>query len=146
MHFLHHESLLHERNYHSPLLLFYSWCSSYARWITVVRMPERMINSDTLEKDASLSFRILCDMASRGLLSGTRRSLSLATSTSKHLSSARLIHNMASKQTPSVPRPSASLIVINPRNEILFVHRNPKSGTFAGMHVCPLFLALECYF
>ena len=37
---------------------------------------------------------------------------------------------------PSVPRPSASLIVINDRNEILLVQRNPKSRSFAGAHVC----------
>ena len=42
---------------------------------------------------------------------------------------------MASQKAPAVPRPSASLIVVNPRNEVLLVHRNPKSGTFAGMHV-----------
>ncbi|EKM55311.1 uncharacterized protein PHACADRAFT_28359 [Phanerochaete carnosa HHB-10118-sp] len=44
---------------------------------------------------------------------------------------------MASQKTPAVPRPSASLIVVNPRNEILLVHRNPKSSAFAGMHVFP---------
>ena len=36
---------------------------------------------------------------------------------------------------PSVPRPSASLIVVNHRNEILLVQRNPKSRSFAGAHV-----------
>ncbi|KAF9642649.1 hypothetical protein BDM02DRAFT_3105414 [Thelephora ganbajun] len=38
---------------------------------------------------------------------------------------------------PSVPRPSASLIVVNDRNEILLVQRNPKSRSFAGVHVFP---------
>ncbi|KAF7799542.1 hypothetical protein EIP86_010779 [Pleurotus ostreatoroseus] len=38
---------------------------------------------------------------------------------------------------PSVPRLSASVIVVNARNEILLVHRNPKAGAFAGMHVFP---------
>ncbi|KAF9052821.1 NUDIX domain-containing protein [Panaeolus papilionaceus] len=36
-----------------------------------------------------------------------------------------------------VPRLSASLIVINNRNEILLVHRNPKATAFGGMHVFP---------
>ncbi|PPQ98830.1 hypothetical protein CVT24_003384 [Panaeolus cyanescens] len=35
------------------------------------------------------------------------------------------------------PRPSASLIVVNDRNEILLVHRNPKATAFGGMHVFP---------
>ena len=33
------------------------------------------------------------------------------------------------------PRPSASLVVVNERNEILLVRRNPKASAFAGMHV-----------
>lgn len=36
---------------------------------------------------------------------------------------------------PSKPRPSASLIIINPQNEILLVQRNPRAGTFAGAYV-----------
>ncbi|KAI0091416.1 hypothetical protein BDY19DRAFT_991127 [Irpex rosettiformis] len=35
------------------------------------------------------------------------------------------------------PRLSASLIVVNQRNEILLVQRNPKSSAFAGVHVFP---------
>ncbi|KAJ3488985.1 hypothetical protein NLI96_g2462 [Meripilus lineatus] len=38
---------------------------------------------------------------------------------------------------PSKPRPSASLIIINPQNEILLVQRNPRAGTFAGAYVFP---------
>ncbi|ETW86174.1 hypothetical protein HETIRDRAFT_425132 [Heterobasidion irregulare TC 32-1] len=38
---------------------------------------------------------------------------------------------------PSAPRPSASLIVVNARNEILFVHRNPQAQSFGGVHVFP---------
>lgn len=34
-----------------------------------------------------------------------------------------------------VPRPSASLVVVNERNEILLVHRNPEASSFGGMHV-----------
>ncbi|KAJ3528975.1 hypothetical protein NM688_g7919 [Phlebia brevispora] len=44
---------------------------------------------------------------------------------------------MTSAKPPSTPRLSASVIVVNPRNEILLVHRNPKAGAFAGMHVFP---------
>ncbi|KAH9996836.1 hypothetical protein BJV77DRAFT_1059248 [Russula vinacea] len=35
------------------------------------------------------------------------------------------------------PWPSASLVVINSSNEVLLVHRNPKTTSFAGMHVFP---------
>ncbi|KAI0780616.1 hypothetical protein BD413DRAFT_600179 [Trametes elegans] len=38
---------------------------------------------------------------------------------------------------PAVPRPSASIIVVNSQNEILLVHRNPKSKSFANAHVFP---------
>lgn len=37
---------------------------------------------------------------------------------------------------PAAPRPSASLIIVNPRNEILLVHRNTNSTSYAGVHVC----------
>ncbi|KAF8201778.1 NUDIX hydrolase domain-like protein [Pholiota molesta] len=43
---------------------------------------------------------------------------------------------MASSTVP-VPRPSASLVVVNERNEVLLVHRNPKASSFGGMHVFP---------
>jgi len=36
-----------------------------------------------------------------------------------------------------MPRSSASLIVVNHRNEILFVHRNPQASSFGGVHVFP---------
>ncbi|KAJ7112389.1 hypothetical protein C8R43DRAFT_903679 [Mycena crocata] len=35
------------------------------------------------------------------------------------------------------PRPSASLVLINSRNEVLFVHRNPEARSFGGVHVFP---------
>ena len=44
----------------------------------------------------------------------------------------------SSSGSPSVPRPSASLIVVNHRNEILLVHRNPKASSFGGVHVRPV--------
>lgn len=37
----------------------------------------------------------------------------------------------------ATPRQSASMIVVNAQNEILLVHRNPKSQSFAGAHVFP---------
>ena len=40
-----------------------------------------------------------------------------------------------SRSTVPVPRPSASLVVVNERNEILLVHRNPKASAFGGFHV-----------
>ncbi|KAF8205753.1 NUDIX hydrolase domain-like protein [Mycena galopus ATCC 62051] len=43
----------------------------------------------------------------------------------------------ASKVPPPTPRPSASLVIINGRNEVLFVHRNPEARSFAGVHVFP---------
>ncbi|KAF8963528.1 NUDIX domain-containing protein [Flammula alnicola] len=43
---------------------------------------------------------------------------------------------MAPSTVPT-PRPSASLVIVNERNEILLVHRNPKSSSFGGMHVFP---------
>lgn len=42
-----------------------------------------------------------------------------------------------SSKTSVVPRPSASLVVVNERNEILLVHRNPKARSFGGMTVFP---------
>ncbi|EAU82378.2 hypothetical protein CC1G_06688 [Coprinopsis cinerea okayama7 len=36
-----------------------------------------------------------------------------------------------------VPRPSASLVIVNHRNEVLLVQRNPKATAFGGFHVFP---------
>ncbi|KAG6862056.1 hypothetical protein C0995_007186 [Termitomyces sp. Mi166 len=36
-----------------------------------------------------------------------------------------------------VPRPSASVIIVNSRNEVLLVHRNPEARHFGGVHVFP---------
>ncbi|KAH8099555.1 hypothetical protein BXZ70DRAFT_234370 [Cristinia sonorae] len=54
---------------------------------------------------------------------------------------ARTMTTRATRPSPSEPRPSASLIIVNPQNEVLLVQRNPKAGTFAGAHVC-LYLVL----
>ncbi|KAF8621888.1 hypothetical protein AX15_007441 [Amanita polypyramis BW_CC] len=43
----------------------------------------------------------------------------------------------AAVRQPAAPRSSASLIVVNQRNEILLVHRNPEARSFAGVHVFP---------
>ena len=43
--------------------------------------------------------------------------------------------SQAASSTPPTPRPSASLIIINERNEILLVRRNPEATIFGGMHV-----------
>lgn len=42
----------------------------------------------------------------------------------------------AKTKTPAIPRPSASLILVNRSFEVLLVQRNPK-GTFASAHVFP---------
>jgi len=36
---------------------------------------------------------------------------------------------------PMALRPSASLVIVNERNEILLVHRNPQARHFGGVHV-----------
>ncbi|KZT26638.1 hypothetical protein NEOLEDRAFT_1177618 [Neolentinus lepideus HHB14362 ss-1] len=38
---------------------------------------------------------------------------------------------------PAIPRPSASAIIVNEQNEILFVQRNPKAQSFGGTFVFP---------
>ncbi|KAJ6502100.1 hypothetical protein C8R45DRAFT_1091997 [Mycena sanguinolenta] len=43
----------------------------------------------------------------------------------------------AAKAAPATPRPSASLVIITSRNEVLFVHRNPQARSFGGVHVFP---------
>ncbi|KAF8469919.1 NUDIX domain-containing protein [Gautieria morchelliformis] len=44
---------------------------------------------------------------------------------------------MTSKHQPSPPRLSASLIVIDGKNRVLMVERNPNSRSFAGAYVFP---------
>ncbi|KAJ7685593.1 NUDIX hydrolase domain-like protein [Mycena polygramma] len=58
-------------------------------------------------------------------LGSPRLSLFMSTSTSP------------ASRVPSTPRPSASLVIINSRNEVLFVQRNPEARSFAGVHVFP---------
>ncbi|KAF6764022.1 hypothetical protein DFP72DRAFT_874045 [Ephemerocybe angulata] len=42
--------------------------------------------------------------------------------------------SVAIKPPPPVPRSSASLVIVNARNEVLLVERNPKASAFGGMH------------
>lgn len=44
---------------------------------------------------------------------------------------------MSSKKVPQEPRLSASIVLINPANEVLLVERKPNASSFAGMHVFP---------
>lgn len=39
------------------------------------------------------------------------------------------------RQEVQIPRPSATLIIVNPRNEVLMVQRNPEARHFAGVTV-----------
>jgi len=41
----------------------------------------------------------------------------------------------ASTPMVQLPRPSASLVIVNERNEVLLVHRNPQARHFGGVHV-----------
>ncbi|KAJ7749557.1 hypothetical protein DFH07DRAFT_961695 [Mycena maculata] len=43
----------------------------------------------------------------------------------------------ASEAAPPTPRPSASVVIVNSRNEVLLVHRNPQARSFGGVHVFP---------
>ena len=43
----------------------------------------------------------------------------------------------AERKAPSEPRPSASLILVNERNEVLMIQRNME-GSFAGAYVSTL--------
>src|SRR5580658_1290802 len=53
---------------------------------------------------------------------------------------AKALLSMSAKLTKptATPRSSASLIVVNPRNEVLLVHRNPQARSFGGYHVSTL--------
>ncbi|KAF4156862.1 hypothetical protein CNMCM6936_002342 [Aspergillus lentulus] len=42
-----------------------------------------------------------------------------------------------SKATPTIPRPSSSVILISPKNEVLLLHRVKTSTSFASAHVFP---------
>ncbi|KAK5165850.1 uncharacterized protein LTR77_008773 [Saxophila tyrrhenica] len=44
---------------------------------------------------------------------------------------------MAPKKTPAVPRPSASVLVISPNNQVLLLQRVKKASSFPSAHVFP---------
>lgn len=49
-------------------------------------------------------------------------------------------------KTPAVPRHSASLVLVNSRNEVLMVQRNPDARSFGGVHVSRILPAqVHCY-
>jgi hypothetical protein len=52
-----------------------------------------------------------------------------------HYSTSTTVSVAAMSPALAIPRPSASLVVVNARNEILFVHRNPLASAFGGVHV-----------
>ena len=66
-------------------------------------------------------------------------SSSLRPSRFSHLTTTTQFRRMTNRPSPSthatVPRPSASLIIVNPQNEVLLVQRNPRAGSFAGAYV-----------
>jgi 8-oxo-dGTP pyrophosphatase MutT (NUDIX family) len=43
----------------------------------------------------------------------------------------------ANKPPPSVPRPSSSVLLVSPANEVLLLHRVHTSSSFASAHVFP---------
>ncbi|KAJ3900890.1 hypothetical protein F5879DRAFT_970846 [Lentinula edodes] len=58
--------------------------------------------------------------------------------TRNRLRTQRMSTSTPNKATvPPTPRPSASLVLINERNEVLMVQRNPHASTFAGATVFP---------
>ena len=73
--------------------------------------------------------RLLLDSTSRALL--------------RRLSSLRVVkpippfsmRRAESTKPIAIPRPSASLVVVNKHNEILLIHRNPQASSFGGFHV-----------
>lgn len=53
------------------------------------------------------------------------------------LPSVRYFSTDMAAASPADPRPSASIAIVNARNEVLLVQRNPKTRSFAGVHVFP---------
>ncbi|KAG5354071.1 hypothetical protein E4T56_gene8945 [Termitomyces sp. T112] len=48
-----------------------------------------------------------------------------------------MVSSVTSPAQSQVPRPSASVIIVNSRNEVLLVQRNLKARHFGGVHVFP---------
>ncbi|KAF9066327.1 NUDIX domain-containing protein [Rhodocollybia butyracea] len=53
------------------------------------------------------------------------------------LKSRRRMATQAAATAPPIPRLSASLVIVNERNEILLVQRNPQASAFGGVTVFP---------
>ncbi|KAJ8507494.1 hypothetical protein ONZ45_g10152 [Pleurotus djamor] len=53
------------------------------------------------------------------------------------MSASRTTSSTKQAKPPALPRPSASVVVINERNEILLVQRNPQARHFGGVTVFP---------
>jgi hypothetical protein len=47
---------------------------------------------------------------------------------------------------PAPPKPSASLVIVNGKNEVLLIHRNPNIKSFGGVHVSKLSVFLRAIF
>src|ERR1700722_8917239 len=58
----------------------------------------------------------------------------------RHMSSASTNNLKVPARRDAIPRPSASLVIVNDRNEVLLVHRNPQAKSFGGVHVSTLIL------
>ncbi|KAG6851288.1 hypothetical protein H0H93_011724 [Arthromyces matolae] len=66
-----------------------------------------------------------------------RLSLSVVTTLRIPVAFRTMVTATATPVTSQTPRPSASLVILNSRNEVLLVHRNPKARHFGGVHVFP---------
>ncbi|EPQ57906.1 hypothetical protein GLOTRDRAFT_136739 [Gloeophyllum trabeum ATCC 11539] len=53
------------------------------------------------------------------------------------MATATVTRAQSTSSVPAIPRPSASALIVNERNEILFVQRNPKANSFGGTYVFP---------
>jgi len=69
----------------------------------------------------------------RSILSSNSKPLSLGTMSRPQTTSAKV--GAGTKPRDQTPRPSASLVIINDRDEILLVQRNMQASAFAGVTV-----------
>ncbi|KAE8131879.1 hypothetical protein BDV38DRAFT_262833 [Aspergillus pseudotamarii] len=64
-------------------------------------------------------------------------SITTAQSTSASAKMASQKGGLKPKPKPSIPRPSSSVVLISPKNEVLLLHRVKTSTSFASAHVFP---------
>ena len=76
-----------------------------------------------------------CDIPSTSTMAGCCSTARARALPIRAMSSTSQTSTPNPRPTPQVPRPSATAIVVNSQNEILLVHRNPKSSSFANAHV-----------